>query len=123
MSSEMMSIFLADFNDAKVLEKEISVGQYLPEMAITMLEEYMVYVRTDIETLEKAAAEELNDFNKTTRDRCEEAKKKIKAREGLPENAMGERRLSVLLINEELRRLKQEVLFIQKMAFRKGWLS
>lgn len=120
---EMVNIFLSDFNDAKILEKEISIGQYLPEIAITMLEEYMVYVRTDIETLEKAASEEIADFNKTTRDRCEEAKKKIKAREGLPENAMQERRLSVLLINEDLRRIKQEILFIQKMAFRKGWLS
>jgi len=121
--AEMIDLFLRDFEDARVLEKEISVGNYLPEMAITMLEEYMVYVRTDLETLEKAAKQELDEFNKAIRDRCEETKKKIRQREGLPENALSERRLNVLLIQEDLKRLKQEILFIQRIAFRKGWLS
>ena len=121
--TEMRELFLRDYEDSRVLEKEISVGTYLPETAIQMLEEYMVYVRTDIETMEKAGKEELDEFNKTTKDRCEEVKKKIRQREGPAENAMSERRLSILLIHEDLKRLKQEILFVQKMAFRKGWLS
>ena len=121
--SDMVDVFLKDFDDSRVLEKEIVLGNYLPESAIVMLEEYMVYVRTDIETLDKAAKEELDEFNKAIKDRCEEAKKKIRQREGMPENAINERRLNVMLIQEDLKRLKHELLFVQKMAFRKGWLS
>ena len=119
----MVDIFLRDYDDARTLEKEIALGNYLPESAIVMLEEYMVYVRTDIETLDKSAKEELDEFNKAVKDRCEETKKKIRQREGMPENAMHERRLNVILIQEDLKRIKHELLFVQKLAFRKGWLT
>lgn len=119
----MVDVFLRDYEDSRTLEKEIVMGNYLPESAIVMLEEYMIYVRTDIETLDRAAKEELDEFNKAVKDRCEETKKKIRQREGLPETAISERRLNVMLIQEDLKKIKHELLFIQKLAFRKGWLS
>jgi len=115
--------FVNDFFDAHEIDKAITRREIGIIDGTTMLSDMLKYVRKDISTLDeeaynklKVAIEELN--NKNT-----QRKEYIKKHVSEPEDVVEEQVLKRKLLREDHNRYRQELFFIQDLAYNKGWLA
>jgi ABC-type phosphate/phosphonate transport system substrate-binding protein len=119
----MKEKIITDFFDAVDIDKAITRNEIDIVTGTLMLKDMLSYVRKDIETLDEEAKKKFDDaivkLDKTNKER----KEKLKEKGIPPEDGIDERILKSRLLKEDHRRYRQELFFIQDLAYKKGWFD
>ena len=119
----MKEKIITDFFDAINIDKAITRNEVDIVTGTLMLKDMISYIRKDIETLDEDAKKKL-DIAITKLDKTNnERKEKLKERSLPPEDGIDERILKARLLKEDHRRYRQELFFIQDLAYKKGWFD
>jgi polyhydroxyalkanoate synthesis regulator phasin len=115
--------FVKDFMDAHTIDKAITTGEIDIVSGTIVLKDLLTFVRKDIGTLDTDAKNKLegaiSDLDKKNRKRKEEIKNKYP----VPEDAEEERILKYRMLKEDHIRYRQEIFYIQDLAYNKGWFD
>jgi hypothetical protein len=115
--------FVNDFFDAHEIDKAITRKELNLPDGVVMLSEMLTYVRKDISTLDENAYEKLKTVIEELNKKNTERKEYIKKKTPEPEDTVEESVLKRKLLNEDHKRYRQELFFIQDIAYDKGWFA
>ena len=119
----MKEKIITDFFDAVEIDKSITRNELDLVTGTLMLKDMLSYIRKDIETLDEDAKKKLDNAIVKLDQTNKERKDKLKERSIPPEDGIDERILKSRLLKEDHRRYRQELFFIQDLAYKKGWFD
>lgn len=119
----MKEKFVKDYLEADDVCKKITTGEVDIVTGIKILSELIIYTRKDINTLDKDAGSKLTDKIKEFDKVCNSRKEGIKKSYAEPEDTEEERLLKYKLLKEDQIRYRQELFYIQDLAYTKGWFD
>ena len=111
-----------DFLEACAIDKRMTQGLISLEDGVIILEDMIKYVRDDIKTLDEAARKELDGKNKELIAINKQRKDQIRNSDASAD-PIDERNLKRKLLKEDHNRFKKELVNIQGICYRKGWLD
>jgi len=119
----MKDKFVSDFFDAMEIVKLITRSQLDLANGTVILSDMLSYVRKDLETMDADAKKQLDGIVKQLDVRNSKRKEEIIKSYPEPEDTIEEAQLKAKLLSEDHKRYRQELFWIQDLAFNKGWLD
>jgi len=115
--------FVKDFFDAYEIDKAIAKNEIYIGHGVHMLKQLLIYVRKDVQTLDSAAYDQLKEKNKKLDADYDKKKKQIKHLYGQGEDTIEDRTIKHQLLEEDHKRYRHELFYLQDMAHAKGWFD
>jgi hypothetical protein len=119
----MKDKFIKDFFDAHAIDKAITTGEIDIVAGVRILKELVIYVRKDVATLDNAAKVKLEEVIKQLDLANEKSKNKIGDVYPAPEDSEEENILKYKKLKEDHKRYRNELFYIQDVAYNKGWFD
>jgi len=118
----MKSKLINDFFKADDIKHLIQTYKVDIDPGVEILNNLMQNIRDDIDTMDEDTKKQLDAKRKEINNITKERKEYLKARIQI-EDDIDQRNLDRKILMQDFTRLKKEMLFIQNLAYKKGWFD